>query len=354
MNNRQKTVLPLLFFLFSLFFNGCTPTEFPFQEQKAVITSANTKENALVPIGKSVGVTLSTDGVIVAGISETVNQKKSPAKEAGLKQGDIIVKFNGQKITNVEDLTKNLCKSKGLCASITIIRHEKNIELMITPVFSEKDNRLVIGAWVKDAASGIGTLTFFDPKTKKFGALGHGICDTETGKLLRIDSGAILSSTIVSVDKGEKGSPGELNGVFSEEDAQLGEVTNNFDYGICGTASDNFPISATPLPVAKISEITTGKASIMANVEGNIVDSYEIEILRLLPHRSSSAKNMIIKITDQRLLEKTGGIVQGMSGSPIVQNGKLVGAVTHVFVNDPTRGYGIFIENMLAEAEKIK
>jgi stage IV sporulation protein B len=225
---------------------------------------------------------------------------------------------------------------------------------LVTPKVSQSDGSFKIGAWVKDAASGIGTLTFYDPDSKSFAALGHGICDTETGELLTIGNGQILASSIVSIDKGEKGIPGELNGIFKDDSPILGEIKSNNNCGIFGTSESDLLSTANRIPVAARDEVKPGSAYILANIEGNKIEKFNIEIIRIMPKAISSQKGMIIRITDEKLISKTGGIVQGMSGSPILQNGRIVGAVTHVFVNDPTRGYGIFIENMLAEAEKAK
>ncbi len=307
--------------------------------------------DTVIPGGTTIGVTLSTDGVIVVGFSEiTKADGKSicPARAAGIKQGDTIKTFNSQKISNVEDLCNAVEKSGTSSASIGILRNGKNIEMIISPGFSSSDKKPKIGAWVKDAASGIGTMTFYNPETKYFAALGHGICDSDSGDMLNIDGGEILSSTIVSVDKGERGSPGELNGIFSEKDNSLGIILYNSKCGIIGTVAENFTLNHhPPVSIAKKEDVCVGKAYILANVEGTLTEKFDIEITRILPAYAGNTKNMIIKITDERLIKKTGGIVQGMSGSPVIQNGKLVGAITHVFLNDPTRGYGIFIENML-------
>lgn len=313
-------------------------------------------EGWLVPGGRSIGVTLATDGVLVVDVSDVVSASGkhfSPAKDAGLKAGDLIQSFNGSKTFTVDDLNKAISCSKGKDSTVVISRNGGLREILIKPQKSQSDGRFKIGAWVKDAASGIGTLTFYDPATNTFGALGHGICDPETGKILTIDNGSILDSSIVSVNKGEKGIPGELNGIFKDETETLGTITKNNSAGIFGTATSCPSENTDSIPIATRTEVKTGAAYILANVEGSKVEKFNIEILKIMPKAISVQKGMVIHITDKRLLDKTGGIVRGMSGSPIIQNGKLVGAVTHVFVNDPTRGYGIFIENMLAEAEKI-
>ena len=335
----RKRILALLFTAISLF-----------------SMPAFADEKTLIPVGKSIGVTLSTDGVMIVGVSEMQTPDgivQSPAETAGIRPGDMIKEFNGAHISNVEELTKAVSASEGKNSEIVIRRNDKTIETLITPRLSSDDGSLKIGAWVKDAASGIGTMTYLNPSDNTFAALGHGICDVETGSIIAHDEGNILSSTIVSVEKGVRGTPGELKGVFSEDRCILGKVTKNTHCGIFGSvdSSKSITTSSTPLPIASREEIAPGPAHILTNVEGNIVEQFSVEIVRVLPQNTSASKDMIIKITDEKLISKTGGIVQGMSGSPVLQNGKLVGAVTHVFVNDPTRGYGIFIENMLAEAE---
>ena len=205
---------------------------------------------------------------------------------------------------------------------------------------------------MRDSTAGVGTLTYFDPQNGSFGALGHGISDSDTGIMFNVESGTIEKSRVVSVKKGQSGSPGEICGSFSYEKNVSGTVSKNCESGIFGIIFPENNILGSSLPLGVMSQVETGKAHILSTVDDSI-KSYEISILRTMPF-GSAAKGLMIKITDPVLLQKTGGIIQGMSGSPIIQNGKLIGAVTHVLVNDPTRGYGIFIENMLAEAEKIK
>ncbi len=317
--------------------------------------SSVSAEKLLVPSGKSIGVILSTNGVMVVNVCEIETQNSgnvSPAKEAGIKSGDFIRSVDGCNISNVSELNEKISASKGEPVPITVMRKGKTVQTLISPQLAKSDGEWRIGAWVKDAASGIGTMTYFDPSDSSFAALGHGICDAETGEVIDVDGGNILNSTIVSVNKGEKGVPGELKGVFSENKNVIGEIEKNNQSGIYGKTTEIQQGDA--ISVAEKSEVQEGKAQILANVEGNIVEEFDIEIVRLMPLSMATQKGIVLKVTDEKLIEKTGGIVQGMSGSPIIQNGKLVGAVTHVFVNDPTRGYGIFIENMLAEEENIE
>ncbi len=314
-------------------------------------------QKQLIPGGSCIGVTLATDGVLVVDISDINTSDTflpSPAKKAGIKPGDLIQSFNGTKIETVDDLENAISASNGTDSKITLNRDGNSREILIKPICTATENEFKIGAWVKDAASGIGTLTFYDPQTSAFGALGHGICDPDTNEIMKIQNGNILAASIVSVDKGEKGVPGELNGIFKENDTILGEINKNNECGIFGTSKKDVCKNSTAVPIALRSEVSVGPAQILTCVHGETVEAFAIEISKIMPKSSAVQKGMIIKITDEKLLSKTGGIVRGMSGSPIIQNGRIVGAVTHVFVNDPTRGYGIFIENMLAEAEKIK
>jgi len=319
--------------------------------------ASNNIPDFVIPGGQSIGVTLFTDGVLVTGVSELVNAEGypvSPAEEAGLKNGDLIIKANGKKINSVNELKNTVSETKNHNLVLTVIRNGKLSDICTKPVKTSEDNSYSIGVWVKDAASGVGTLTCINPENKTFAALGHGICNAETGELLPLSDGNILKSNIISVKKGEKGIPGELIGSFSESTDVLGNITENNVFGLFGKTPDILSFNNKLIPVGKRDEVKKGKASIYTTLDENFPVEYEIEIIKFSSADETTNKGMVIKITDEKLLGKTGGIVQGMSGSPVIQNGKLVGAVTHVFVNDPTRGYGIFIENMLAEAEKIK
>ena len=310
----------------------------------------------LVPVGQTVGVTLKLDGISIADTAEVKDcdgKFCAPAREAGLQSGDIIKKINGAAVDSVEALEKTVNAQGDKPMNIEYTRNGENKTAEVTAATSADDGLYRLGIWIKDAVSGIGTITYYNPQTKEFGALGHGISETPSDGTLEVSGGDVLQAEIVSVQKGERGNPGELIGVFSEGEGKLGTVTSNSSVGLKGKIeSDSFAAAAvSAIPTAAKDEVTEGAAEIAANVEKNSVDRYSVEIQKINKD-SDDAKGMIIKVTDKRLLEKTGGIVRGMSGCPIIQNGRLVGAVTHVLVNDPTRGYGIFIENMLAEAKK--
>lgn len=306
----------------------------------------------LVPIGRTAGIKLFSDGVLIVGISKIPTDKgdRSPAGDAGLKPGDIIVGLDSKKVTSVEDLRSILQSKSSNRLQVEYIRSGKKEKCYIQPAVSSEDGTRKLGAWVRDSMAGIGTLTFYDPQTGKFGALGHGINDVDTSALMPLAKGTLIMSRVVSVRPGEAGSPGELIGEF-DVNREFGTLVSNTEFGVFGTMDISAlkPIRGA-MPVADISEIVPGKATILANVDGDNIQEYEIRIKKLYPSDDNSIRDMIIEITDPRLLAKTGGIVQGMSGSPIFQNGKIVGAVTHVLINDPVRGYGIYIQKMLRHA----
>lgn len=306
----------------------------------------------LVACGNTVGVKLKIDGILVIGISdvETIDKRRIlPVKDSGIKPGDTITKVNDKEINSINELIKEINISNGNKIKIGYKRGLSYNESQIQPVKSFDDNRYHIGLWVRESTAGIGTLTFYDPGSGYFGALGHGITDIDTGLLMPIQSGQILECSIVGIKKSTNGSPGELKGVFIENKNNLGNIALNSEYGIYGTINRNFSerFSDKLYPVGMRSQVKEGPAVILSNIDGTKVEEYSVEILKVSKQSLNGSKGMIIRIVDNRLLSETGGIVQGMSGSPIIQNGRIIGAITHVLVNDPTRGYGIFIEGML-------
>lgn len=313
------------------------------------------EQTHVIPCGNTIGVKIETDGVLVIGTDAVVTseqQTRNPAQEADLQIGDLIVRAQNHSITNTDQLKDIIAQSKGAPLSLTVLREDKEQELWIQPLWQQADQTYHIGAWVRDSAAGIGTMTFYDPQKQRFAALGHGITDMDTNDMLRIGNGEIVSTRVTRIKKGEAGNPGELQGHFTS-DMALGTIDTNTDCGVFGTLYEKEALPAhAVLPLASHSSITVGPAEILCTLHGEQVASYQIEIEKVSPQAWQSTKGMVIRMTDPELIAKSGGIVQGMSGSPIIQNGKLVGAVTHVFVNDPTRGYGIFIENMLSETEK--
>jgi len=307
----------------------------------------------LIPCGNTIGVKINIDGVMIVGFSEihsTDGRKYNPAKDGTLKTGDIIKKINGNNVENIDNLSKIVENGAGNKLDVEILRGSATQVLQIKPKLAREDNIYKIGAWVRDSTSGIGTLTFIEPKSKIFAALGHAITDSDTGGIITVGNGEILRSNIIGVQKGARGSPGELRGIFSKNQ-KIGDIKQNNDVGIYGKMS-TINSEQKSMQISLRSEIKEGSAYILSNIEGDKVEKYSIEIQKIM-RNSYDNKGLVIKVTDERLIKKTGGIVQGMSGSPIIQNGSIVGAVTHVFVNDPTKGYGAFIELMLDKANNI-
>lgn len=304
------------------------------------------EEPVLIPCGNPFGIKLLTDGVIVVEISsfEGSDSFKAPAMDAGIKTGDIIKEIDGKAVKSNGDIEKIISESKGIPLTFNIIRDEKSIVLKVKPELCTTDNSYRIGLWVRDSSAGIGTITFYNPDTGVFAGLGHPVCDVDTGKTLPLFKGEVVDVYINGVKKGKAGIPGELMGSFSS-DSPIGSLELNCDNGLYGCLSSIETVNQA-IPLGMRQEIETGKACIYTTINGSKPEKYEIVIEKIDFNDSQSGKNMVIRVTDDGLLEKTGGIVQGMSGSPIVQNGKLVGAVTHVFVNNPTKGYAIFADTM--------
>lgn len=313
--------------------------------KNAKIVHADAK--MLIPGGSPVGVKLLTDGVMVVKTAE-VMEGVSPAHEAGICAGDNIISANGEKLYSSARLSEIIEDSQGSEIVFEVARNGRSFEVSVTPIYSENDGVYKAGLWIRDSTAGVGTLTFIDPETGIFGALGHPISDSDTLTTLPLGSGEIVDVVITGYDKGERGCPGELYGTFVSGLAS-GTIELNCEQGIFGTVT--YPSRQEAIPIAFKSEVRTGPATILTTIDGSTPQEFEVEIEKVSLSSSAKSKNIIIKVTDPELLEKTGGIVQGMSGSPIIQDGKLVGAVTHVFVSDPTRGYGIFIENMLEATE---
>ncbi len=311
----------------------------------SLIVSASAA-NELIALGSTTGIKLHAEGAIVVELSEDL--QNNPCKSAGIAKGDIIKSIDGEKIYSNASLKKKVESSEGRALNIEYLRDGSTKSASVTPVKNEK-GAYCLGIWIRDSIAGIGTLTYYDPESGKYGALGHGICDSDTNVLIPVEKGALMESKVIGIKRGEAGKPGELMGEYNLAE-DYANISKNSDCGIFGTVLDDDCLeNAKKLPVAAKNEIKRGKATILSNLEGDTVEEYEIEILNLY-HDNSDTKNMLIRATDKRLLEKTGGIVRGMSGSPIIQDGKIIGAVTHVLVNDPTKGYGIFIENMLDAA----
>ncbi len=298
----------------------------------------------LIPSGEAFGLKMLTEGVIVTeyGTVEGTLSVSSPAKEGGILVGDVIISANGVKIDSGDALTKAV-QLNSEKTNLTVMREDKKINLTVTPAKSKTDGMYKLGIWTRDSCAGIGTLTYYDPIYNVYGGLGHSVCDADTGNILPLSKGETVPVRIDDVIKGLNGCPGELCGTFLPASA-TGNILLNTD---CGVFGECFSVPDTePVPLGFKQDVEIGEAVILTTLEGSAPKAYAVMIEKVNFNSEQAVKNMVIRITDPELLSKTGGIVQGMSGSPIIQNGKLVGAVTHVFVNDISRGYGIFAENM--------
>lgn len=293
----------------------------------------------LVPVGKTIGIEMKTEDVVIVGFSETVQA----AESAGLQKGDIIERIDETDINSVGDISDVLNRTDQP-VKVTVQRDGKTREYLVEPESSA--NGRYLGVLVRDTLAGIGTVTYYDPQNGSFGALGHGVNDTETAKLVRMERGRVVGATVLQVEKGKAGEPGALRGALDRR--EIGTLRANTSAGVFGTL-DTFVAEQSPVPVASLADVKTGDATILSNVSGTETEAYSVRIEEI-DSDDAHDRNLLIRVTDPALLSQTGGIVQGMSGSPILQDGKLIGAVTHVLVNDPTRGYGILIENMLEAA----
>lgn len=312
------------------------------------VSITNREDIKVIPGGTPFGVQIYTSGVIAVKTEDIVADGKvcSPAAEAGIKVGDTIKSVNGNAVQSNSQLSELVNDSEGAVMRFEVSRDDETFTTGVTPVKSG-GGEYKIGLWIRDSSAGIGTTTFYCSQNNGFAGLGHGICDVDTGGVMPLDHGEILNADIDTVTKGVEGTPGSLNGHF--EYGSVGKINDNLDTGVYGTV-DKIPEDAKKeISVASIQEVKTGKATMLTTICGGEAEEYEIEIESIGYDENNKTKNMVIRITDEELLKKTGGIVQGMSGSPILQNGKLVGAVTHVFVNAPDKGYAVFAENMLED-----
>ena len=316
----------------------------PTAAARAAAPASSARE--LVPVGHTVGIKLFSRGVMVVKLTED----STPAKACGLQTGDVIVRCGGTTVRSSEQFQALLQKTGRQATDLQVQRSGKNVTLSVCPEQNEQGT-YSIGAWIRDSMAGIGTVTYYDPSTGEFGALGHGITDLDTALLMPFSSGSVLASTVKAVKRGQAGSAGELRGDFDLH-SDLGELYANTSCGIFGSLAEKDLDwqQGKALPVASPAEVETGPAAILANVSGDEVRAYDVEILKRIPN-SGDGRELVLSVKDPELIAATGGIVQGMSGSPILQNGKFVGAVTHVLLNDPTKGYGIFLETMLKAAQ---
>ncbi|MBE7028861.1 MAG: SpoIVB peptidase [Clostridia bacterium] len=353
----KKRKLLLFFTLFSflfIFFSSYKFNEKNYENLNYNLVKTNSPKNEEIfvyPSGESCGIKILSDGILVISVTD-INDIPSPSKKAGIMPGDFVKKINGVPLKDADDFIKTVKETNGEFT----LEYERNSVVKsctIKPVKINGEN--ILGMWVRDSIAGIGTLTFYSKDKSYFAALGHSIADLDTGETMPVKNGELVYSKIISCKKGEAGNPGGLSGIFLDDSKVIGNIYDNSDFGLYGkTANCDFLPPQDLIPIGYKSEVHTGEAEIISTIDGNNPERFKIEIVKINKQNNPDVKGMLIKVTDKKLLEKTGGIIQGMSGSPIIQNGKLIGAVTHVLVNDPTRGYGIFIENMLAKAEKIK
>jgi len=318
----------------------------------AVYGGASTKVSSkyegltLIPGGQAFGVKFNMAGIVVVGFCDvdTKNGKICPASSAGLREGDIITAVDGQTPGDTNGLIAIIDQSKGKSVNITLIRAGQEKNFKISPQYSVSENKYKAGICVRDSGAGIGTVTYIYPETYSFAGLGHGICNADSGKLVQMTRGYITDVTVSGVKRGVCGVPGEIKGVFGTQ--KTGTLVGNTDCGVYGMFSNCPECVSGAIPICLRSQVRSGKAYIMCTLDDDGIQKYDIEISDI-KHDEKGSKCFTVTVKDQRLIDKTGGIVQGMSGSPIIQNGRLVGAVTHVMINNPTVGYGIFVENML-------
>ncbi|SDJ64899.1 SpoIVB peptidase [Sediminibacillus albus] len=314
------------------------------------------KDFKVRPGGQSIGVNLHTLGVLVVGHHQinTADGKVSPGEEADIQVGDIILKINDQEVKEIAEVAPFVEKAgqEKETLKVTVKRGDEKFDTKLKPYLDASEDNYKIGLYIRDSAAGIGTMTFYDPVSKKYGALGHVISDMDTRKPIEIHKGTIVRSSIKAIEKGNNGTPGEKRAEFSAKEKKLGNITKNTPFGVFGKLDEDIKNGQLDkaLPIALSHQVKEGPAKILTVVKGEKVEEFDVEIVSSVPQKFPATKGMIIKITDKELLNETGGIVQGMSGSPIIQDGKVIGAVTHVFVNDPTSGYGVHIEWMLNEA----
>ncbi|MGB4563370.1 MAG: SpoIVB peptidase, partial [Dethiobacteria bacterium] len=310
----------------------------------------------LIPGGHSIGIKIHSRGVAVVGYYyfNIQGRNRSPAREAGIRVGDTLLAINGEKVVDVNQAAEALEKAGAGEILLLVNRDGKEMQIKVRPSYSTADGGYRIGLYIRDSTAGVGTLSFYNPSTGRYGALGHIIVDSDTNKPVNLSEGTIVKAKIIDIKAAQKGQPGEKTGIFMDHEEFRGKIDKNTPFGIFGRLdnfqSDNSPYP-DPVPMALASQVEPGPAEMLTVVDGERIDSYSVILEKVTPQSRPGDKGIVLRVVDEELLSRTGGIVQGMSGSPIIQNGRLVGAVTHVFINDPTRGYGIFLEWMYQEAE---
>ena len=314
-------------------------------------------KTTVIPVGNIAGVKLYTNGVLVVGMSEIEGEDQKiykPYEGTNIEEGDTIVSVNKTIINSTDDLIEQVNNSKGQDIILQYIHDEQTLECSIKPI-KTGESEYKLGLWVRDSAAGVGTVTFYNPDTKGFAALGHGLLDIDTEQLINISSGEFVTANILDINKGEKGEPGKIQGTL-EKQKQIGNITQNTRFGIYGIVNDISTLminKSNEMEVALRDEIKPGKAEILCSLENGKIEKYEIEIQKIFKDNNYDNKSMKVRVTDKRLIEKTGGIIQGMSGSPIIQNGKFIGALTHVLVNEPLEGYAVFGDIMVKQMYKV-
>lgn len=318
-------------------------------------------QTRLIPGGQSVGVLLHSEGVIVVGqsiVEDSKGNKFNPAAAAGVKVGDVILKVDDTAVTSDEQVSKiiNEVGTTNEKVKLLVKRKQKVFTTWIKPVMCRETGRFRIGLYIRDSAAGVGTLSFYNPDTGKYGALGHVISDADTNQPISVSEGKIVRAAIQGIQPGRRGQPGEKIGMFINDESFSGSIEENTKFGIYGALKGSLsnPLYKEPLPIALGDQVQTGPAEMLTVLDGENIEKFKVEVKRILPQSAPDTKGLIIEVTDERLLKRTGGIIQGMSGSPLIQNGKVIGAVTHVFINDPTKGYGCLIEWMLMESNETK
>ena len=311
----------------------------------------------VIPVGQVSGLKLYTSGVLIVGMSEIKgidNEKHKPYEYSGLQEGDTIVEIDNNVIEDTKELVQTVNSSNGKELNIKYIRGEQTLECSIIPIKTSK-SEYKLGLWVRDSAAGIGTMTYYEPSTKGFAALGHGITDIDTGELLNISNGEFITTKVLSIIKGKDGEPGKIQGSIDEQE-EIGTVNKNTIFGVYGNITNPSKIKMNTdrlMDVATRNEIELGDATILCSFDGENIKEYKIQIEKIYLNNDYDNKSMLIKVNDEELITKTGGIIQGMSGSPVIQNGKFIGAVTNVLVNDPTRGFVVFGDLMIKEMKAV-
>ncbi len=325
----------------------------PFRQVQVI----SVPQQNVVPGGESIGVLARSEGLLVIEQSPVTledGRKAWPGREAGIRVGDLLMSADGLHLGDAEDFSRMIqaAGERGREMSIEVKRGHNHFRVSARPQLDQESGQYLLGLWVRDGAAGVGTMTFWDPENLVYAALGHEIVDPSTGQMLGIDSGVIVEASVWGLNRAHTGQPGEKIGIFSDRSPILGDIQVNSPYGIMGVL-DRPLTQADTMPVALAEEVRVGPAQILTVIKGSTVERYAVNIERVSSQRQPGNKSLIVKVVDEALLESAGGIVQGMSGSPIIQDGKVIGAITHVFLSDPTRGYGVFAEWMAAEGQTV-